>query len=95
MNCYFIKKINSSIFFLKIGLPPKSLKGIWTNDAFSDAFIKKLRKKYANFQFPKYFNWVDEGIVTQPQNQGGCGACATFTATSTIESCFIKVCMYF
>ena len=36
--------------------------------------------------FPDYKNWFEEGYVTSPYDQHGCGACWAFSAASTLES---------
>ena len=35
---------------------------------------------------PQYKSWYDEGYVTKPGDQRGCGACWAFTAASTLET---------
>ena len=63
------------------------------NDTEFEILMEELREKYKHVGIPSHKNWIKEGIVTWPKNQGPghCRACATFAATGAIESCFIKV----
>ena len=54
--------------------------------------MEALREEYRLLGGPpSEKNWIEDGIVTWPRNQGHCGSCATFAATAVIESCFISV----
>lgn len=35
---------------------------------------------------PEYKNWYEDGFVSKPENQGGCGACWAFSSSSATES---------
>jgi C1A family cysteine protease len=49
----------------------------WTVPTSNERRLKEL---------PDHKSWYDEGAVTRPLNQGGCGGCWAFSTASSVES---------
>lgn len=56
------------------------------NDLLTSIFSKKNKDKY-----PEYYNLLDYGYTTEPDNQGSLGICWAFAAANAMESYLLRI----
>ena len=56
------------------------------NDNFFVSFFKMLSNTISVSSTESYYNAVNDGLITTPQNQGGLGTCWAFSSISTVEA---------